>query len=105
MTRDMTPQALACRADEVRLEDTVNCYLGGEDEREVTAYYTYEECELDGPTPDHFTVRGLSRNLIGVVLQGAFREDVLTREQARDMFGDKVVAAWEGEAWDWEDGE
>ncbi len=101
MTRDMTPQALACRADEVRLEDTVNCYLGGEDEREVTVYYTYEECELDGPTPDHFTVRGLSRNLIGVVLG----EDVLTREQARDMFGDQVVAAWEGEAWDWEDGE
>ncbi len=102
MTRDMTPQALACRADEVRLEDTVNTYLGGEDEREVTAYYTYEECELDGPTPDHFTVRGLSRNLIGVVLG----EDVLTREQARDMFGDKVVAEWEGEAWDYEgDGE
>ena len=93
--QEMTPQALACRADSFEDFDTVNAYLGGEDERQITAFFKHEECDLDGDTPDGFTVPGLCRELIGVTLDS----DVLSADEASDMFGRKVIVAWEGYAW------
>jgi hypothetical protein len=94
---DMTPKALACRADEIAELDPVYVYIGGDDERVVTAFFRHDDCELDGDTPDGFTVPGFTRHLIGATLDDA---DVLTRDEVRAMFGDETVTAWEDDAFE-----
>jgi hypothetical protein len=96
MPKDMTAEALARRADEVVHEDTVNTYLTGEDEREITLFFKWEDCDLDGEDPDSFTVPGFTRNMIGATLG----DQVLTRDEMREMFSGAQVIAWEGDAFE-----
>lgn len=93
MNRDMTPAALACRADEVTSDYIVADILNNGDERAMTLYFAHVDCEIDwsdysDPTP------GTCREIIGVTVG----DEVLTRHEARAMFGDAFVIGEEGEA-------
>ncbi len=98
-SQSMTPHALACRADHVTELDALMHIIGdgeSEDERVVKAFFEYEDCDLDGDTPDGFTVAGYCLHLIGVTIGD---DETLTREEAREMFGDKWIEHLEDNAW------
>lgn len=97
--RDMTPQALARRADEIATDYTVGDILGNGDEREVACYFEHLDCDLEDPNPDAWSRPGVYREIIGVVIGG---DVVLTRTEAREMLGDNFIKASEGEAWEYE---
>ena len=87
MTRHtMTPAALACRADEMTSDYLACDILNNGDERELTLYFAHVDCEID-PPDDGFTTPGTCRELIGATVG----DDVLTRDEARAMFGDAFV--------------
>jgi hypothetical protein len=90
---DMTFTALSKRADEVETLDTVADILGGDDLREVTVFLSHERDEWyrGGEWHERLT----SKEVIGVALadlddpQAAI--EILTREQACDLFGLKFI--------------
>jgi hypothetical protein len=90
MTRDMTPAAVACRADIVDRDYTMADLDFAGDEREVAIFYRRVECELE--FTDYPTAYGEEAELIAVQIG---EDTVLTRDEARAMFGDKRVRAWE----------
>lgn len=96
---DMTPEALAKRADEVKRMDCVADYLGGDDLRTVTLFLAHEgHTRLgDDDYADQFTLE--SKEVIGVTLSDDDDDsapvEVMTRDEAYDRFGYKVVAGWE----------
>jgi hypothetical protein len=98
--QSMTPHALACRADHVtELDAMMHIIADGvnEDQRMVTAFFEYEDCDIDGDTPDGFTVAGYCLHLIGVTIGD---DEALTREEARELFGDAWIERIEGDPWD-----
>lgn len=97
MNRDMTPAALACRADEINDDYLVCDILCNGDERELVIYFEHVDCDLD--PPDYgATVSGVRKEIIGIKVG----DDVLTRDEARDLLGDAHVFGLEGEAWPYE---
>lgn len=95
-TRDWTVQALANRADQIEHVGSVADILGGDDHRSVAVYYAHESGSFLGGSDGYWT--GTAAEVIGVVIGGddpSFRAEVLDREQARDLFGDDLVARWE----------
>ena len=98
--QSMTPHALACRADHVTELDALMHIIGdgeSEDDRIVKAFFEYEDCDIDGDTPDGFTISGYYLRLIGVTIGD---DEAMTREEAREMFGDKWIERIEGDPWD-----
>lgn len=86
---DMTPAALACRADDVR-DYLVADFLCNGDERELTVFLVQVDCELD-PPDDGWTVPGVRLEVIGATVA----DEVLTRDELRDLIGDRAVAGFE----------
>lgn len=86
--RSHTPEAIAMRADHVSDLGTVADIMGGEDHRNVCAYFINSEadfdCGLDG------SERLPAGELIGIIIGGddpSWPVEVLDRDQAFDMFG------------------
>ena len=95
-TRDWTTQALANRADSIARPGSVSDVMGGEDHRDVAVFFAHELADFIDERCTCFVA--LSAEIIGVVIGGDdpdFPADVLDREQARDTFGDDLVARWE----------
>ncbi len=90
MSRDMTPAAVACRADIVDRDYIMADFDFAGDEREVAIFYRRAECEWS--FTDYTTGYGEEAELIAVQIG---EDTVLTRDEARAMFGDKRVREWE----------
>lgn len=97
MNKDMTAAALACRADEVTSDYLACDILSNGDERELTLYFVWTDCDIE-PLNYSDTTPGTCRELIGMTVG----DEVLTRNEARAMFGDAFVIGEEGEAWAYE---
>lgn len=82
---EMTFAALSKRADEVVTLDTVSDCIGGDDLREVMVFLTHEQIGW------HESWQTVGKEVIGVALADLDDPqapvEILTREQARDMFG------------------
>lgn len=88
-----TPDALAYRADHVEDCDTVADIMGGEDYRNVQAFFINGESDFDCGLDD--SERLPAGELIGLVIGGDdphFPGEVLDRDQACDLFGYSWVA-------------
>lgn len=89
---DMTFTALAKRADETAILDTVHDVLRNDDLREVTAFFMHEQADLG----EDCGYRLVAKELIGVALADlddpAAPIEILDRNQAVDLFGWRYVA-------------
>ena len=95
MMHDMTFTSLAKRADEKIILDCVADYIGGDDLREVTVFLTHEQSDRGEGRGYHLD----AKEVIGVALvdldDPLAAIEILTRDQAVDLFGYRVVADWE----------
>jgi hypothetical protein len=94
--RDMTPTALAIRADEINDDYAVCDILCNDDERELVIYLAHIDCELDPPGYGD-TVPGVRKEVIGATVG----RDVLDRYELRFLLGDRAVASFET-SWEYE---
>jgi hypothetical protein len=96
MPKDMTAEALARRADEVKQRDSVTDYLGNGDLRDVTVFLEHDRyCRHGYPDyGDTYTLVG--KEIIGVSLcnldEPQAAVEALSRDEAVAMFGSKWVA-------------
>ena len=100
--KEMTPEAFAYRANAFRDCDTVAIILGkGDDHRSVTLYFEYANLDHSGDG-SAFDGRSDAR-LIGVTLgedDPHFKPEVLDRDGAWEMFGQKFVEGEEEREWE-----
>jgi len=76
------------------ITDIYSDHVGWDEDREMTvvALFSHEPCELDGDTPDDFTVPGVEARLSGIVIHEGDRDPVeFRRNQAIALLGRKVV--------------
>jgi len=93
---DWTTQALANRSDSIARPGSVSDVMGGDDHRSVAVFYEHQPADFIDER--HVCSVCPAAEVIGVVIGGDdpdFPADVLDREQARDTFGDDLVARWE----------
>lgn len=92
MMHDMTFTSLAKRADETLVADE---WLGDEDFRIVTVFLTHDQSDRGEGRGYHLD----AKEVIGVALADLDDPlaaiEILTRDQAVDLFGYRVVADWE----------
>lgn len=87
----ITPQAFAYGADHVEQRDTVADHTKREDYRSVTVYYRHDQAAWT-------TERIKDATIIGVVLgldDPGFTPEALSRDDARELFGDDAITGWE----------
>lgn len=96
---DMTWEALSCRADEVLRRGCVADYLGGDDLRTVTLFLKHEYAGTNISDEYVNWPRLEGKEVLGVALVDDDDDrapiEILTRDEAYDRFGWKLVSGWE----------
>ena len=91
-TQEMTFAALSARADEVNIDYTLADVIGGEDDREISLFLTYDQsCDMRG---DDITYRTDAKRIIGVALCDLDDPQAALALWDRDMVWEKFGRNW-----------